>query len=78
MTIRNARRYRIRRRRVPLAGVHCSISESSHLAYIDETGQSSVEVTPVCAGIEVGGIAVLPDPAIWKAGWVLGEMALAP
>jgi hypothetical protein len=43
-----------------------------------ETEQSSVEVTPTCSGVKVGGIAGLPDPAIRKVDWVCSETALVP
>jgi hypothetical protein len=77
VTIHNTRSYYIRRRRVPLAEGYSLISENLHIAYANETEQSSVEVTPAPSGVEVDGIIVLPDPVTWKIGRVLSETALA-
>jgi hypothetical protein len=69
--------YRIRRRRVAPAEDCSSIPENSHIAYTDEAERSNVEVTPVRGGVEVGGIAVLSDPEIWRADQVLSDTTLA-
>jgi hypothetical protein len=50
----------IRRRRVPLAEFYCSIREDFHIAYVNGTRASNIEVAPACGGVEVGGIAILP------------------
>jgi hypothetical protein len=39
-----------------------SIYENSHIAYINETGEPSIEVAPACGGVEVGGITIFPVP----------------
>ena len=44
----------------------------------DETGGSDVGVSPTCGGVEVGGIAILPAPVVWKVGQVSSETAEAP
>ena len=62
MTIRNARYYHIRRRRVPPAENYSSISENFHTTYVDETEESSIKVAQVYGRVEAGEIAVLPDP----------------
>jgi hypothetical protein len=77
VTIHNTRYYYIRRRRVPLAEGYSLISENLHIADANGTEQLSVKVTPAPSGVEVDGIAVLPDPVIWKIGRALGEAALA-
>ena len=43
-----------------------------------KTGGSDVEVTLACGGVEGGGVAIPPAPAVWKVGWVSGETAKAP
>jgi hypothetical protein len=57
---------------VPLAEFYCSIYEDSHVAYVRETGASSIEAAPVGGGVEVGGIAVLPVPYS-SEGWLAFE-----
>ena len=34
--------------------------------------------TVACGGVEGGGVAIPPAPAVWKVGWVSGETAKAP
>jgi hypothetical protein len=62
VTVHKTRDIHIRRRRVPLAEFYYSIYENSHIAYINETGEPSIEAAPGCGGVEVGGIAILPVP----------------
>ena len=47
--------------------------------WTNETGGSDVEsMTPACGGVEVGGVAILPAPAVWKVDRVSSETAEAP
>jgi hypothetical protein len=69
MTVHKTRDIYIRRRRVPLAEFYFSIYENFHIAYINETGESSIEAAPACGEVEVGGIAVLPVPCS-SEGWL--------
>jgi len=62
VTVPRTRDIYIRRRRVPLAEVHFSIPENFPMVWTNETGESGVEVTSVCGGVEVGGFAILPAP----------------
>ena len=50
----------IRRRRVSVAKVYCSISENFLIAYPNGTRQLSVVVTPAYGEVEAGGVVVLP------------------
>ena len=45
-----------------LPEVCCSIFENLHILYTNETGESIVDVTSAHNGVEVGEVAVLPDP----------------
>jgi hypothetical protein len=72
VTVHKTRDIYIRRRRVPLAELYCSIYEDSHIAYMRETGASSIEAASVGGGVEVGGIAVLPVPCS-SEGWLAFE-----
>ena len=49
MTVPRTRDLNIRRRRVPLAEIYCSISENFHIVYTNKTGESSVGVTTLPA-----------------------------
>jgi len=62
VTVPRTRDLNIRRRRVPLAEIYCSIYENLHIVYTNKTGEPSVGVTPACGGVEVGGVATLPAP----------------
>ena len=64
VTIHKTRDLNIRRRRVSLAEIYCSISENFHIVYTSEAGESSVGVTPACGGVEVGGVVTLPAPRV--------------
>ena len=68
----------IRRRRVPLAEVCCSVSQNFRIVYANEIGQSSVEVVLACGGVGVGGVATLPAAVVWKIGWASNEKVKAP
>ena len=68
VTVPRTRDLNIRRRRVPLAEIYCSISENFHIVYTDKTGELSVGVTPACGGVEVGGVATPPAPNL--EGWL--------
>jgi hypothetical protein len=37
-----------------------TIYENFHIAYVNETGESSIEAAPTCGGVEVAGVTVLP------------------
>jgi hypothetical protein len=78
VTIHKTRDIYIRRRRVSLAEFYCSIYEDFHVAYINETGASSIEAAPTCGGVEVSGIAVLPVLVVRKVCWVSNKTAKAP
>ena len=78
MTVRKTKDVYIRRRRVPLAEVYCTISEDFRIVYAGEIGQSSVEVILACGGVGVGGVATLPAPVVWRVGWALNEKVKAP
>ena len=69
VTVPRTRDLNIRRRRVPLAEIYCSISENFHIVYMNKTGEPSVRVTPACSGVEVGGVATLPAPRSLE-GWL--------
>ena len=62
VTAYKTRGLNIRRRRVPLAEIYCSISENFHIVYTNKTGELSVGMTPACGGVEVGGVVTLPAP----------------
>ena len=78
MTVRKTKDIYIRRRRVPLAEVCCSISQSFLIMYANEIGQSSVEVVLAYGGVEVGEVATLPAAIVWKVGWASNEKVKAP
>ena len=78
MTVRKTRDVYIRRRRVPLAEVCCSISENFRIVCTNEIGQSSVDVMLACGGVEVGWVATLPAAVVWKVGWASNEKVKAP
>jgi len=46
--------------------------------FTNKTGEPSIGVTPACGRVEVGGVATLSAPAVWKVGWVSNETAEAP
>ena len=74
VTVRKTRDTYIRRRRVPLAEVCCSISQNFRIVYANEIGQSSVEVVLVrCGGVGVGGVATLPAAVARKIGRASNE-----
>jgi hypothetical protein len=73
VTIRNARYYHIRRRRVPLSEVYSSISAVFRTACTNETERLCVRVVPERSRVGVGGIGVLPDDITRKGGRVLSE-----
>jgi hypothetical protein len=52
-------------RRVPLAAQY----ENFHIAYINETGEPSIETASACGGVEIGGISILPVPCS-SEGWL--------
>jgi hypothetical protein len=78
VTIRNARYYHIRRRRVPLSEVYSSISAVFRIACTNEAERLSVGVVPEHSRVGVGGIGGLPDDITRKGGRVLSEMAATP
>ena len=63
----------IRRRRVPLAEVCCSVSQNFRIVYANEIGQSSVEVVLTC-----GGVSTLPAAVARKIGRASNEKVKAP
>jgi len=78
VTVRKTKGIYIRRRRVPLAEVYCSISEKFLIVYANEIGQSSVEVMLAYGGVEVGEVATLPTAIVRKVGWASNEKVKAP
>jgi len=60
VTVPRTRDIYIRRRRVPLAEVCCSVSENLPLVWTNENRELSVEVIPACGTAEVGYFATLP------------------
>jgi len=59
----------IRCRRVPLAEVHCSVSENFPLVWANENRELSVGVAPACGAAEVDEFATLPTlRSFW--GWL--------
>jgi hypothetical protein len=75
VTIRNARHYHIRRRRVPSAEGYFLISANLRVVYTNENEELGVEMVPARGGVEVTGIAALPAPEV---GRVLSHTALEP
>ena len=69
MTVPRTKNLNIRRRRVPLAEIYCSISENLYIVYMNKAGGSSVGVTPACGGVEVGGEVTLSTPRSLE-GWL--------
>lgn len=45
------------------------------MVWVNETRGSSVEVMPVCGGVEAGGVAVLPAPHSLEVGRVSSKIA---
>ena len=78
MTVRKTKDIYIRRRRVPLAEVCCSVSQNFRIVYANEIGQSSVEVVLACGGVGVGGVATLPAAVARKIGRASNEKVRAP
>ena len=39
-----------------------SVFENFHIVWTNKTGESDVEVTPACSGVELHGAAILPVP----------------
>ena len=78
MTVRKTKDMYIRRRRVPLAEVCYSISQSFRIVYADEIGRSRVKVMLACGGVEVGEVTTLPAAVVWKVGWASNEKVKAP
>jgi len=60
VTVPRTRDIYIRRRRVPLAEVYCSVSENFPLVWTNENRELSVEAIPACGTAEVGEFATLP------------------
>ena len=78
MTIRKARNFSKRRRRVPVAEVYSIIPGNFRTAYANGTGQSGVEVVPTHDRVEVDGVTVPPDPIFRKGEWFSSKPAVAP
>ena len=78
MTVRKTKDIYIRRRRVPLAEVCCSVSQNFHIVCANEIGQSSVEEVLACGGVGVGGVATLPAAVARKIGRASSEKVKAP
>ena len=54
-SVRKTKDAYIRRRRVPLAEVCCSVSQNFCIMYANEIRWSSVEVVLACGGVRVDG-----------------------
>jgi len=52
-TVRKTRDIYIRHRRVPLADVYCSVSGIFPIVWTNETGESGIEVTSACGGVQL-------------------------
>jgi len=78
VTVPRTRDIYIRRRRVPLAEVYCSVSENFPLVWTNKNRELSVEVIPACGTAEVGEFATLSASVALGVGWDSSEKAKAP